>query len=617
MMAGSWFFNLILPAILLGVLVSCANVRPPRGGPKDTIPPLMIASIPFHESLNFEGDEINIQFHERIIIADLNNKLIITPRLDEEFDYKTGKYDLTIILNEKLKDSTTYTFNFADAVKDITEGNPAENAVIAFSTGNYLDSLIIQGTVIDLLTAQPIENSVVAIYELTDTLDIFSGSPRYFTRTNESGVFKLENIKNVQFEIYAFIDNNRNLQNESSREKYGFLFDPIDPDVDTDSASFWVIPIQKLDISELELIGNRSTGKYYELAFSKPLIDYTLTSTNADTLFSNFIDENRGIRIYQTFSIKDSLAVKIQVNDSIGFALDTLFYLQFQESKRKPSEFKESFKPKNRESVDNNFEGIYRFNKPITTVNTDSLFIELDSLAILPFDPQKDLIWDKHHTKLTFKKYIDPQLFKEADNRKLEIIRLQRELNKRIDSLVQLWHNDSLGTYDRSLLIDLLGYDPDTIERDDSRARQRYLPLNPIGYLSSPPGQFKLFMARGSFITADNDSSAVVERRYSFKNPLNFGIIRGSIVTSDSSFFIQLLNEKFKVIQEIVNQADYEFRDVPPGKYFIRILQDKNNNGKWDFGNILEGVEPEPVIFYPDIIPVKKNWELENELMVF
>ncbi|MCZ6692582.1 MAG: Ig-like domain-containing protein, partial [Bacteroidetes bacterium] len=192
MMAGSWFFNLILPVILLGVLVSCANVRPPRGGPKDTIPPLMIASIPLHESLNFEGDEINIQFHERIIIDNLNNKLIITPRLDEEFDYKTGKYDLTIILNEKLKDSTTYTFNFADAVKDITEGNPAENAVIAFSTGNYLDSLIIQGTVIDLLTAQPIENSVVAIYELTDTLDIFSGSPRYFTRTNKSGVFKLE-----------------------------------------------------------------------------------------------------------------------------------------------------------------------------------------------------------------------------------------------------------------------------------------------------------------------------------------------------------------------------------------------------------------------------------------
>ena len=616
-MAGSRCLYLILPVILIGFLVSCANVSPPRGGPKDTIPPLMIESDPIHESLNFEGNKINLQFDERIVIDNLNNKLIITPRLDEEFDYKTGKYDLTIILKEGLKDSTTYTFNFADAVKDITEGNPSENAVIAFSTGDYLDSLIIRGTVIDLLTAQPFENSVVAIYELTDTLDIFSGSPRYFTRTNQSGEFNLYNIKNVQFKIYAFIDNNRNLKNESSREKYGFLLDPIDPEVDTDSASSWVIPIQKLDISELKLIGNRSSGKYYELAFSKPLIEFTLSTANADTLFSNFIDENRGIRIYQTFSIEDSLAVTVQVTDSIGFGVDTLFYLQFKESKRKPSEFKESFEPKNRESVDNNFEGTYRFNKPITTVNTDSLFIELDSLEILRFEPQKDLIWDKYRTKLTIKKYIDPQLFEEANSRKMEVIRLQRELNQRIDSLVQLWHNDSLGTYDRSLLIELLSYDPDTIEQDDSRTSQRYFPLNPPGYLSSPPGQFKLFMAQGSFITADNDSSVAVERLYSFKKPRNFGIIRGSIVTSDSSFFIQLVDERFKIIQEIVSQTDYEFRDVPPGNYRIRILQDKNNNGKWDFGNILEGEVPEPVIFYPDIIPVKKNWELENEPIVF
>ena len=175
---GCTIWSLLIAAS--AVLGSCANVSNPTGGPRDTIPPLLVESDPVHKSVNFQGDRVRLEFQERIVLENLNNNLIITPALDEEFKVKEGKYGMSIILTEKLKDSTTYTFNFTEAVKDLTEGNTAENLVIALSTGDYLDSLMVLGKVEDLLTKTPIAKCIVALYEINDTLDIFTGTPKVF-----------------------------------------------------------------------------------------------------------------------------------------------------------------------------------------------------------------------------------------------------------------------------------------------------------------------------------------------------------------------------------------------------------------------------------------------------
>ena len=150
---------------------------------------------------------------------------------------------MTIILNEPLKDSTTYTFNFTEAVKDLTEGNAAENLVVAFSTGDYLDSLMVLGRVEDLLTRAPVEKCIVAIFEISDTLDIFLGTPKYFTKTDEQGRFKIEYLKNENFRIYAFVDHNRNLTAQSSSEKHGFLIDLVEPQAVYDTTFQKILPI--------------------------------------------------------------------------------------------------------------------------------------------------------------------------------------------------------------------------------------------------------------------------------------------------------------------------------------------------------------------------------------
>jgi len=105
------------------LLESCASIKLPSGGPKDTIPPILVNTIPPDQSLEFNGDQVRITFNEMIKVKNLKKKLIITPII-EEYDFKQTKNGVIIKLKEELLPNTTYTFNFTDAIEDVTEGNP-------------------------------------------------------------------------------------------------------------------------------------------------------------------------------------------------------------------------------------------------------------------------------------------------------------------------------------------------------------------------------------------------------------------------------------------------------------------------------------------------------------
>src|SRR5690606_8019563 len=106
-------------------LYSCATRSVPTGGPKDTIPPRLINTIPANKSLNFNDNTIVLEFDEFIKTKDIIIQLIITPLLKEDIDQKINKQTLIINQTEKLDSNTANTFNFQDAVQDITESNPA------------------------------------------------------------------------------------------------------------------------------------------------------------------------------------------------------------------------------------------------------------------------------------------------------------------------------------------------------------------------------------------------------------------------------------------------------------------------------------------------------------
>lgn len=567
-------------------LYSCATRSVPTGGPKDTIPPRLINTIPANKSLHFNGKTIVLEFDEFIKTKDLNNQLIITPRLQEDIEQKINKRTLIINLNEKLDSNTTYTFNFQEGVQDITESNPAKDLVLAFSTGDYIDSLYIEGTVKDLLTDKVLENAVIALYPYGDTTDVFNHKPQYFTRSKKDGYFRLENLKNNIYRLYAYHDANKNLTLQSDTEPYGFVADSIVLD---SSVTDIFIPTVKRNVKEFILQSARPSGKYYEIRFSKYIEDYTLTpiENTSDTIISNKATEHNIIRVYNTIS-SDSILTIVNAFDTVGQQVIDTVAIKFAPTQRKSDPPTSKITPATNTSIIENYEGTIEFNKPIKTLNLDSIFFYYDSLMVVPIE-EPELEWNKFKDKLTIKKKLDKSL-------------LEREIPQPE------------------------GVPTDTInqEQEDYSEEIEDIITQPVEEREKKVNKFEkrdnqviLFLGKGSFITIENDTLPEIKAVYSFVKLEDVGLIKGSINTEFTSYFIQLLDKSGKVIRELESKQSFIFYNLSPGEYRIRILIDNNGDGEWSLGNILENIPPEEIYFYPEPLIIRANWERELEEISF
>ncbi len=81
---------------------------------------------------------------------------------------------------------------------------------------------------------------------------------------------------------------------------------------------------------------------------------------------------------------------------------------------------------------------------------------------------------------------------------------------------------------------------------------------------------------------------------------------------------VQLTNDDGETQREIIAPESqiFEFNNLDPAQYRIRVIFDANGNGKWDTGNYLKKIQPERVSYYPDMIDVRANWELEQTFII-
>lgn len=78
------------------------------------------------------------------------------------------------------------------------------------------------------------------------------------------------------------------------------------------------------------------------------------------------------------------------------------------------------------------------------------------------------------------------------------------------------------------------------------------------------------------------------------------------------NLILQLTDSKGKILTEYFeSDSVYTFKHLPAAQYGLRLIADKNVNRKWDAGNYYEGVLPERVIIYDEVIDIRQNWEKE------
>ncbi|MBX5438859.1 MAG: Ig-like domain-containing protein [Thermoflavifilum sp.] len=221
--------GLFLIFLLSLSLIRCANIVPPSGGPKDTIPPVLVSATPPDSTLHFRGDRIQFTFNEYVQLANnYNDILIFAPRLRRQPIINVKLRTISILLKDTLQPNTTYQINFGNAIQDINEGNAIPDFSYIFSTGSYLDSLQISGTVLDAETGLPDSNVLVMLYRNFKDSVVSREKPLYYTRTDAAGHYLLHNLPADTFKIFALKeDNNSLMYDDVGKEAIAFLNQPV------------------------------------------------------------------------------------------------------------------------------------------------------------------------------------------------------------------------------------------------------------------------------------------------------------------------------------------------------------------------------------------------------
>lgn len=390
--------RLLIYAIAFLFFASCAKQSTPTGGPRDEDPPVLIESNPLTQSLNSKPKEITLTFDEYIKLENASKGIVITPRIKkDEVEFTALKNVVTIKLNQELEDSTTYVFDFQKSIVDISEENPAENLKLVFSTGNAIDSLSISGKVnFYYPPSKPdFKDVLVGIYPLGDTTDVLTAPPYYLSQVDSTGSFTITNIKNGQYLAYAWKDNNGTLKAESKSEDYDFLIDTLNLEQNIENVTF---NLSKADITPIRILRTATFGQNFDIVVNRGPIEIHLTHDELGSEFFYSLSENR-IRIYPQSPKTDSIPFNISLKDSVGFTKDSLIWAKFPQSERKPDKLQVT--ANSGKNFYQNFEVDLQFNKPIKSINKDSLYIAYDtaskiqiteSMMFFPDSAKRDLL---------------------------------------------------------------------------------------------------------------------------------------------------------------------------------------------------------------------------------
>lgn len=209
-------------------MTSCAKRGSITGGLKDTLAPILMNSYPKNYSTDFKSKEIKLTFDEYIKLKELNKQLIISPPMKYEpiiLPTNVSKY-ISIKILDTLQENTTYSFNFGQSITDNNEGNPLNQFKYVFSTGTFIDSLSIGGTVKDAYDKEVESFVSVMLYDVNDKFKdsvVYKENPRYITNTLDSlKTFKLENLKAGKYLLVAMKDYGSNNKFNSKKDKIGF-----------------------------------------------------------------------------------------------------------------------------------------------------------------------------------------------------------------------------------------------------------------------------------------------------------------------------------------------------------------------------------------------------------
>lgn len=324
-----------LAIITTAMLYGCAQPAAPEGGPRDTEAPVVEKAVPANYSVNFNSKTILLEFNEYIRLNNLNQKLLISPYMEEKPEVSIKGKSLYIELQEDPEPGITYTLHFADAIVDNNEGNPLENFKYVFSTGDFIDSMRFSGKIVQAQNLEPAEGVYMMLYSSKEDSVPYLQTPSYLSKTDEKGMFRISNIKKGKYKAFALKDQNSNYLFDLPNEEIAFTDSLIKADT-TDQEPVFRLFEEDHKKQYLKSFKADQYGRF-SLVFNLPVKNLGVSPLNQSFKKQWFIRENNAERDSITYwltgiSGMDSLKLKITDRDSI---LDTLHFKLPEKSKLK------------------------------------------------------------------------------------------------------------------------------------------------------------------------------------------------------------------------------------------------------------------------------------------
>ncbi len=586
---------MLIASIISLLFPRCANIVPPTGGPRDTIPPEVVSSIPANFSTGFTGTEIQIEFDEFIQLRNINQQFIITPPQKERPDFRVRGRNLYIDLKTEPIANTTYTLNFGDAIVDLNESNAFSNYEFVFSTGDKIDSLSYSGIVLNAFDNKPVEGAIVMLYEEINDSVPYRRMPLYANRTGKDGRFQMNNLRVDTFLVFAITDANNNyLYDRPGEEAIAFLDDYLyltpdyqPPHMEHDTLIYDTLISDTLlnDTALIFDIPSREPAPYI-----RP--DDTLYMFKEETGRQYLIRNERKKRGELLFVFNRPLRKEWSI-EPVNF------------------EPPESWK-----LVEKNprMDSIRYWITDEETRKIDNMRFLVSYWATGPSDSLKQ-VSDSINMNYTAPLRSRRQAAEEEDEPVMEVpfgIRPggNQELNKnlRISFPVPLSHLDLSKT---GLAViqsnDIVQRDFDMIS-DSLRIRNYYLLTDWIPgkdyRFTSEPGAFK------DIFGLESDS---IELNFKTREEDHYGSLILSLSGVTDHIILQLLDERENLLREYFFEQDDELiiDYLQPDKYRLKVIFDTNKNRRWDTGNYLQGIQPERVMFYREVIATRPNWDIE------
>ena len=221
-LGGCW-----LMGYLLVLDTGCANIVPPMGGPRDSLPPFLLQGRPADSSTRFTGKKIILEFNEFVELDRITEQLIMTPTPKMAPEVSARLRTVNITIKDTLEPNTTYAFDFGDAIQDVNERNVLKGFSYVVTTGEAIDSFRLSGTVTLAETGKADSTLMVLLHAKMDDSAVVKEKPRYVTRVNNKGQFTFRYLPKGQFRLYALKDESGSRKYLSAQQLFAFADAPV------------------------------------------------------------------------------------------------------------------------------------------------------------------------------------------------------------------------------------------------------------------------------------------------------------------------------------------------------------------------------------------------------